>query len=288
MELYHWVKIHNVPDYRFARFNKRTRVMMYTDEEYDTFLHDPEWTRAETDLLLKLCVQHDLHFFVIRDKFYNYSAHTNVDKSSFQAPELADIPVPQPSGAVKRKRVSAPPSSSSSSAAMAASFGMTPDVSMETCATMIPPVELPDTISGAATESPSLGDKSIEDLKHRYYSVQQTLLKVRNRSDPDLKSHILFKYAYDRGYERERKVELAKLLTRTEAEEQQIAAAVLEYRKLSQAANKLKKQTKGRSKSTSMCLVNVFFGGVQQMFMSMSMCYIEVIVFFAKPSFVVC
>lgn len=67
LDISHWVKIHNMPDYRFARFNKTVRVVQYTDEEYNDYLQQPYWTRAQTDRLFTLCRRFDLRFIVIHD-----------------------------------------------------------------------------------------------------------------------------------------------------------------------------------------------------------------------------
>jgi hypothetical protein len=84
--------------------------------------------------------------------------------------------------------------------------------------------------------------KGVEDLKARFYTIQQRLLTSRNSTDPDLKSHPIFKEQYDAAYETERKQQLSRLLGRSRDEETQMAEAVLEVRKLSQEIRKIKKQ----------------------------------------------
>ncbi|KAL4197724.1 hypothetical protein AMTRI_Chr04g189720 [Amborella trichopoda] len=73
LKLYHWVKIVNgVPptgDYSFAKYNKSVDIVRYTDEEYEKYLTDPNWTKEETDQLFDLCEQFDLRFIVIADRF---------------------------------------------------------------------------------------------------------------------------------------------------------------------------------------------------------------------------
>ncbi|XP_042516110.1 SWR1-complex protein 4-like [Macadamia integrifolia] len=73
LHLYHWVRVVNdVPptgDYSFAKYNKSVDIVKYTDEEYDKYLTDPIWTKAETDQLLDLCERFDLRFIVIADRF---------------------------------------------------------------------------------------------------------------------------------------------------------------------------------------------------------------------------
>ena len=69
VDLKHWVKIHNVPDYRFARFNKALKLMEYSDQEYAAYLQDPNWSRMETDRLMALAKQLDLRFIVMEDRY---------------------------------------------------------------------------------------------------------------------------------------------------------------------------------------------------------------------------
>jgi len=67
MRLSHWVKKKESGDpYQFARFNRKTEVITYTDEEYSKVVepmsnqllsnsHSCDWTKVETDLLFDLC-----------------------------------------------------------------------------------------------------------------------------------------------------------------------------------------------------------------------------------------
>ncbi|KAF7726592.1 swr complex subunit [Apophysomyces ossiformis] len=68
--LQHWIKASDADDeYLFAKFNKITNVIEYTDEEYDKYLSDTEWSKEETDYFFKLCRQYDLRFPVIADRY---------------------------------------------------------------------------------------------------------------------------------------------------------------------------------------------------------------------------
>eukprot|EP00469_Lotharella_globosa_P000524 CAMPEP_0167802120 /NCGR_PEP_ID=MMETSP0111_2-20121227/18914_1 /TAXON_ID=91324 /ORGANISM="Lotharella globosa, Strain CCCM811" /LENGTH=172 /DNA_ID=CAMNT_0007698063 /DNA_START=53 /DNA_END=568 /DNA_ORIENTATION=- len=69
LEIFHWVKIHNMPDYRFAKWNKSLKMLQYTDAEYEKHLKDPHWSKAETDRLFELCRRFDLRFLVIHDRY---------------------------------------------------------------------------------------------------------------------------------------------------------------------------------------------------------------------------
>ncbi|KAL9255433.1 SWR1-complex protein 4-like protein, partial [Drosera capensis] len=73
LQLFHWVRVINgIPlsgDYAFAKYNKSVEIIKYTDEEYEKYLADSNWTREETDQLFDLCEQFDLRFVVIADRF---------------------------------------------------------------------------------------------------------------------------------------------------------------------------------------------------------------------------
>jgi hypothetical protein len=46
-------------------------VPSYTDNEYEQYLHDKEWTRPETDVLFDLCRRFELKFLIIHDRWNN-------------------------------------------------------------------------------------------------------------------------------------------------------------------------------------------------------------------------
>ncbi|KAG7283594.1 hypothetical protein CRUP_020367 [Coryphaenoides rupestris] len=56
-------------DYPFARFNKTVQVPVYSEQEYQLYLHDDGWTKAETDHLFDLCKRFDLRFVVVHDRY---------------------------------------------------------------------------------------------------------------------------------------------------------------------------------------------------------------------------
>jgi DNA methyltransferase 1-associated protein 1 len=56
-------------DYAFAKFNKVIDVIEYTDDDYEKYLTDTDWSKEETDYLFDLCRQYDLRFPVIQDRY---------------------------------------------------------------------------------------------------------------------------------------------------------------------------------------------------------------------------
>uniref|UniRef100_A0A6I8RLN6 DNA methyltransferase 1-associated protein 1 n=1 Tax=Xenopus tropicalis TaxID=8364 RepID=A0A6I8RLN6_XENTR len=93
---FHWRRASEEgKDYPFARFNKSlmklfplvgsheandhyldslhsycsVQVPVYSEQEYQMYLHDDGWTKAETDHLFDLCRRFDLRFIVIHDRY---------------------------------------------------------------------------------------------------------------------------------------------------------------------------------------------------------------------------
>ncbi|KAM7014182.1 DNA methyltransferase 1-associated protein 1 isoform X2 [Ammospiza caudacuta] len=67
---YHWRRAaEEGKDYPFARFNKTVQVPVYSEQEYQMYLHDDAWTKAETDHLFDLARRFDLRFVVIHDRY---------------------------------------------------------------------------------------------------------------------------------------------------------------------------------------------------------------------------
>jgi len=171
-DLLHWVKIHNVPDYRFARLNKTVRLLQYTEEEYENLLQDSNWSRAQTDKLMAMCKKYDLRFIIIHDRWTTEGDDPAVNS-----------------------------------------------------------------------------DKSCEDLKARFYSIQRELYLARNSSDPELQSNPMIKNTFDADYEKERKSSLSKVLRRSKNNITEVAQLVLENRSLTSTIKKQKKIVKEKNKS---------------------------------------
>ncbi|KAL7322300.1 swr complex subunit [Mucor circinelloides] len=78
--LNHWIKSSEAnEDYAFAKFNKVIDIIEYTDEDYEKYLTDTDWSKEETDYLFSLCRQYDLRFPVIEDRYQFNKARTMED-----------------------------------------------------------------------------------------------------------------------------------------------------------------------------------------------------------------
>ncbi|KAG2230385.1 hypothetical protein INT48_004196 [Thamnidium elegans] len=69
--LQHWLKAEEAEDqeYPFAKFNKVIDIIEYTEDDYEKYLTDTDWSKEETDYLFELCRQYDLRFPVIEDRY---------------------------------------------------------------------------------------------------------------------------------------------------------------------------------------------------------------------------
>ncbi|KAI9678112.1 MAG: swr complex subunit [Caeruleum heppii] len=65
-------------EYYYAKFDVKVPVPEYSDSEYSSYLQDDDWTKDETDYLMKLCLDHDLRWIVISDR-YDYSPAQSQD-----------------------------------------------------------------------------------------------------------------------------------------------------------------------------------------------------------------
>jgi DNA methyltransferase 1-associated protein 1 len=65
----HWVKAEiNYSDYPYAKFNVKLEKIVFSDEEYQAFLNDENWTKEDTRTLIDTCHIFDLRWPVIFDR----------------------------------------------------------------------------------------------------------------------------------------------------------------------------------------------------------------------------
>jgi DNA methyltransferase 1-associated protein 1 len=68
--LNHWVRANvEYPDYPYARFDIHLDPIVYSDDEYQTYLKSDDWTRSETDLLMELARRFELRWAVVHDRW---------------------------------------------------------------------------------------------------------------------------------------------------------------------------------------------------------------------------
>ncbi|KAJ1530661.1 hypothetical protein ONE63_005532 [Megalurothrips usitatus] len=86
-------------------------------------------------------------------------------------------------------------------------------------------------------------ERSVEDLKERYYSVRTILGKVKGTSSADVKP-----YGFDADHERRRKEQLKRLYERTQKEIEEEQTLVTEYRRIEARKKERDKKTQDLQK----------------------------------------
>ena len=81
-------------DYYFAKYNVKVAVPDYTGEEYENYLENHEWSKEETDYLVALCLEHELRWPIIWDR-YEYKPISTADASGANPSTLAVDPKPR-------------------------------------------------------------------------------------------------------------------------------------------------------------------------------------------------
>lgn len=71
LQLKHWVKANSDPEaeYAFAKYNVQNNWYIYSQDEYERHLEDPDWSKEETDYLFDLVREYDLRFHIIADRY---------------------------------------------------------------------------------------------------------------------------------------------------------------------------------------------------------------------------
>lgn len=83
-------------DSAFAKYNVHVDVPQYSDDQYQSNLANPDWTKDETDYLMGLVRDYDLRWPVIWDR-YDYTPEAMDGEASADGDESkAIIPVPKP------------------------------------------------------------------------------------------------------------------------------------------------------------------------------------------------
>ncbi|KYQ94451.1 myb domain-containing protein [Tieghemostelium lacteum] len=56
-------------EYKYEKFNKKMEILMFTDDEYENYLKDDQWSKEDTTQLIELCKRFDSRFIVVFDRF---------------------------------------------------------------------------------------------------------------------------------------------------------------------------------------------------------------------------
>lgn len=214
--------------YPFAKYNVSSNVYSYSKDEYLSYLIDEsgDWSREETDYLFTLCQQYDLRWFVIKDRWDwpPDPPHDAVEQSSSSSskPVVPEIVVQTAesvegeasTNANNQKSDEKPgdeagsttPTQASGKKDENASSGSSTDAGV----TVVPSSQttqdsnssalvLSSSSSAAASSKPTKRERTIEEMKERYYSVCRKLIRARPAGDETAKAALLHSYAFERG-----------------------------------------------------------------------------------------
>ncbi|KAG0284974.1 swr complex subunit [Linnemannia gamsii] len=260
--LHHWEKTRTDPneEYRFYKFNKSINLISFSPEEYTSHLKDPDWTMEETSYLWDLCRRFDLRWVVIQDR-YEWPPQ-EADRLALQYYNGNNLVISENGANATKKEGEDTPMKDATAAVSGSgdsSVKTTPGVDTSTttgATTAATTTAATTTASGskptAATASTSktvanitpAKTRSMEDLKHRYYTVNRILTKIRmsDASQAVEKAQLLSSMAYDKNREIERKKNLEILNTRTPEQIEEEEALYLEARRIDQNEKKITRE----------------------------------------------
>lgn len=215
--LHHWQKTRTDPneEYRFHKFNKAIDLQEFTKDEYKSHLQDPDWTYEETEYLWDLCRRFDLRWVVIQDRYEWPPQEHDLMALKYHAQIVVGNKNVPTTTTTTTEGESLDPDASSQPQTNPSQPSATP------LALSAPTPTAPTSLSTESKEmvivKPSK-PRSMEDLKHRYYSVTRTLIRSRTTLDSSQaveKAQMLTTLMYDKDRETERKKNLEILNTRT-------------------------------------------------------------------------
>jgi hypothetical protein len=202
LSLSHWVKKgEERSEYAFAKFNKVSRLPRYSRDDYMRYLADDDWSELETTKLIQLCDKFDLRFVVIFDRF-NRSGVTAKHRTVEDMKERYYHVFYKIAKARRDDylRYLTDGEWSKMETTLLFQLQITYDGRFaDICAHF--------NSSGIAKK-----DRSIDDLKERYYQVWQKITKATGVRQIDLT------YRYDAEHEARRKEQLHQLSKRTFAQ----------------------------------------------------------------------
>ncbi|KAF9336035.1 swr complex subunit [Podila minutissima] len=242
--LHHWQKTRTDPneEYRFHKFNKAIDLQEFTKDEYKSHLQDPDWTYEETEYLWDLCRRFDLRWVVIQDRYEWPPQEHDLMALKYHAQIVVGNKNVPTTITTTTEGESSDPNASSQQQINSSQPSATP------LALSAPTPTAPTSLSSESKEmvivKPSK-PRSMEDLKHRYYSVTRTLIRSRTTLDSSQaveKAQMLTTLMYDKDRETERKKNLEILNTRTPEQIEEEEALYLEARRIEQNEKKITKE----------------------------------------------
>lgn len=222
--LHHWIRGKHETDekdYAFAKYDTKMSLDHFSKEDYHRALADNDWTYDETKYLFDLCEDYDLRWVVIHDRYY----FPRTFKAAQDQPdtEMKDASAEESTVIKTEEQINEDLSEKTES-------GKKNDAKLEESQKEEPKRE---------PKNQTNGDRTLEDLKSRFYDVSRRMLKLRQQKGETIgpaedEMHKQMKYSKEN--EIKRKQHLERLLSRSPAEIAEEEALVLESRKLETAA----------------------------------------------------
>lgn len=210
-------------NYSFAKYNTTTNVYSYSSDEYVSHLRDEtgNWSREETDYLFSLCHKYDLRWFVIKDRwdFENYGKHDDEASAKVDDSKPASgvnggssTEGDRMDGEAEKKTEEHTTNSDVQTLAGTEVKGSSTEAPTPVLAAPAGPFAGP--VASTSTSETAVQEqkeekreRTIEEMKDRYYSVCRKLIRARPASDETAKQALLQSYGFDKG-------ELAVVYTR--------------------------------------------------------------------------
>lgn len=195
-------------EYSFAKYNTTTNVYSYSSDEYLSHLRDESgnWSREETDYLFNLCHEYDLRWFVIKDRWNFDNLEREGGSSATEEVKPATNVAHTNGSTVSSNNVNSEPvmkleDTASASNTPAQDSGTAESTSVTTPAGPFAAAATPSAQAEPAqqAEAQTKRERTIEEMKDRYYSVCRKLIRARPASDENAKQALLQSYAFDKG-----------------------------------------------------------------------------------------
>ena len=146
-------------EFPMEKFNVKVSVPSYTPEQYEAHFKSEEWTKEETDYLMDLCLDFDMRWIVVADRY-----------------EPSEIPMPARKAATRKsKNLGASQTYGEASGdAMAIDHGSAPGGNSTS-----------DNKDSSTTEEtkPFYPRRALESLKARYYTIASKMLSITTPPD---------------------------------------------------------------------------------------------------------
>lgn len=239
LQLGHWrkkldgIQLPDARDDGFAAYGHAEgspNVMQYSQTEYEQHLTAPDWSAQETAYMFSLLQAYDLRFHIVADRY----AYLPQGGRSGQDQKYEWPPPLIPLKAGKGARI---PTRDMRERRSTRSVGATPAPAESRYST---PIHSDDSSQRPGPIHSDVKRRTMEEIKHRYYSICRKLIRTRPAADEAVKEKLLRAYEFDKDREVARKNQANALFHLTKAQIQEEEALYVELKKMEQNERKYK------------------------------------------------